>query len=188
MPTPIPDSQLDGILATQLLVAWAGEARFLGWWKTDLIDDDAGGDLLKRLLPNTHEWARFEGAREAARRIDQKTRERLGDADKLRSIFFLGFEVDEQVTDRLASLKRAGKPPAEVLPFPLSLSAPFAKETLASTLNQEAAAFTVIPNGRQLKGAAPETPDALVRKLAAGLVPLAEQYPLPFYRTDKSGA
>lgn len=187
MSSPIPDPQLDGILATQLLVAWAGEESRLGWWKTDLVDDDAGGSLLRRLLPNTHDWARFEGAREAARRVDQKTRERLGDADKLRSIFFLGFEIDEQVADRLASLKRAGKPPAEVLPFPLSLAEPYARETLASALEPKPASVTV-PHGRELKGAAPSTPDALVRKLAAGLVPFIDEYPLPFYRWDKSGA
>ena len=65
-----PDAVLDEILALQITVAWAGEGTCapprLGWWRTDLVDPAGGGDLLARLLPNTHAWAVFEAVRCAA--------------------------------------------------------------------------------------------------------------------------
>lgn len=188
MGTPISDESLDIILAIQLAVAWAGEGRCspkrLGWWDTDLISEDGGGDFLSRLLPQTHAWASLEAVREAARRVDAKARAKMADPDKTRTIYFLGFEVDEQLGDRLASHKRSAKKPADALPLPLPISGDFSKEKLVVALQGGDVPFATIPNGRQLKGARPETPDALVRRLAAALVPLADQYPLPFYKLE----
>src|SRR3990167_3395844 len=103
-------SALDTILALQFTIAWAGEGRCqpkrLGWWDTDLIDDAGGGDLLRRLAPRTHAWASLEAAREAARRVDEKARKKMADPDAMRTLFFLGFDLDEQLNDRLAALKR----------------------------------------------------------------------------------
>lgn len=187
MATPIPDETLDAILAMQLTIAWAGEGRCspkrLGWWDTDLIDDAGGGDFFARLLPQTHAWASLEAVREAARRTDAKARGKMADPDKMRSLYFLGFEVDEQLGDRLAAHKRSGKKPAEALPLPLPLTADFSKDKLVATLQADVP-FTTVPNGRQLKGQRPEAPDALVKRLAAALVPLAEQYPLPFFKLE----
>jgi hypothetical protein len=187
MSKPIPDETLDAILAMQLTIAWAGEGRCspkrLGWWDTDLIDDAGGGDLFARLLPQTHAWASLEAVREAARRTDAKARGKMADPDKMRSLYFLGFEVDEQLGDRLAAHKRSGKKPAEALPLPLPLTAEFSKDKLVATLQGEVL-FTTVPNGRQLKGQRPDAPDALVKRLAAALVPLAEQYPLPFFKLE----
>ena len=47
-------------------------------------------------------------------------------------------------------------------------------------------AFTKVPNGRQLKGLRPDATDALVKRLAAALVPLPDrdEYPLPFYKLE----
>jgi hypothetical protein len=186
MPALVPDATLDAILATQLTIAWAGEGRCsprrLGWWDTDLIDEAGGGDFLARLLPQTHAWASLEAVREAARRVDAKARGKMADPDKMRTLFFLGFEVDEQVGDRLAAHKRAGRTPADALPLPLPLTAEFSKDKLVSSFEGVAAASTTVPNGRQMKGALPDAPDVLVKSLAAALVPFAEQYPLPFYK------
>ncbi len=48
-------------------VAWAGEAqsqpRRLGWWRTDLVDQDGGAGLLHDLLPQTWRWASLEAVR-----------------------------------------------------------------------------------------------------------------------------
>lgn len=185
MPTLLADPTLDAILATQLTVAWAGEGRCspkrLGWWDTDLIDEAGGGDFLKRLLPKTHAWASLEAAREAGRRVDAKARAKMADPDKMRTLFFLGFEIDEQLGDRLASLKQSGVPPEKALPLPTPLNADFSQEKLVGALQGGDATFKVVPGARQLKGVPPEAPDAMVRRLAAALVPLAEQYPLPFY-------
>lgn len=187
MSTPIPDETLDAILAMQLTIAWAGEGRGsprrLGWWDTDLIDDAGGGDFFARLLPQTHAWASLEAVREAARRTDAKARGKMADPDKLRSLYFLGFDVDEQLGDRLAAHKRSGKKPAEALPLPLPLTAEFSRDKLVAALQGDGP-FTTVPNGRQLKGRRPEAPDALVKRLAAALIPLAEQYPLPFFRLE----
>jgi len=197
MASPYTDEILDEILAIQLLVAWAGEGRSsprrLGWWDTDLVDEAGGGDLFARLAPRTHRWAALECVREAALRVDAKARSKMPPSDALRSLYFLGFELDERLADRLASHKREGKLPAEALPFPRSLAkafsekpgeAEFSKDALASALQRDDASFTTVPNGRELthgKKAAPPAPEVLVRQLAATLVPLAEHYPLPFY-------
>ena len=185
MAVPISDAVLDATLAIQVLVAWAGEGRSqparLGWWDTDLVDEAGGGDLLARLLPKTHRWAALEAVREAARRVDARARSRMATPDRMRTIFFLGFEVDEQLNDRLASWKRSERRPEEVLPLALALGSEFSKDALVEVLRDPAVAFGVVPGGRQLKGARPDSPELMVRNLAAGLVPVAEQYPLPFY-------
>ncbi|MGH7272374.1 MAG: BREX-6 system BrxE protein [Polyangiaceae bacterium] len=188
MSSAFKDSTLDAILAMQLLIGWAGEGRCsprrLGWWETDLIDEAGGGDFFKRLLPRTHLWASLEAVREAGRRVDARARGKMADPDKLRTLFFLGFDLDEPLGDRLASLKRGGRSPAESLPLGLPLTADFSKEKLVAALPSGDAAFTVVPGGRQLKGARPDAPEGMVRRLAAALVPLADPYPMPFYRLE----
>jgi hypothetical protein len=187
----LPDSTLDAILAVQVTIAWAGEGRCsprrLGWWDTDLIDEAGGGDLFARLLPQTHAWASLEAVREAARRTDAKARARMADPDRMRTLFFLGYEVDEQLTDRLAAHKQRGTVPAKVLPLKLALTAEFSKETLLAVLAAGATgdvAFTKEPTGRRVKGVRPDAPDALVKRLAGALVPLADSYPMPFYALE----
>jgi hypothetical protein len=184
MPT-LTDTAADAILAIQVTVAWAGEGRCkprrLGWWDTDLIDEAGGGDFLARLLPQTHRWAALEAVREAARRTDARARAKMADPDKMRTLFFLGFELDEQIADRLAAHKRSGRSPAEALPLPVPLTTDFSKEKLVLALQGGDVAFAKVPNGRQLKGKQPDAADALVKRLAAALVPLHDEYPLPFY-------
>jgi hypothetical protein len=184
MTSGVTDEVLDAVLAVQLTVGWAGETsqpKRLGWWNTDVTDPNAGGDLMARLLPRTHAWASLEAAREAGRRTDAKARIRRGDPDKLRTLFFLGFATDEALGDRFAALKREGRSPVEVLPIGL-VQAKFSKEALVSDFERKDVSFTVVPGGRQLKGEMPDDLGELVKKLAAGLVPLADEYPLPFYK------
>jgi hypothetical protein len=190
--TAVSDATLDAILTIQLKVAWAGEGRGspprLGWWQTDLIDEAGGGDFMARLLPRTHAWASLEAVREAARRTDAKARTRMGDPDKLRTLFFLGFAADEALGDRLSILKREGRSPVEALPLGL-VQQKFSHEALVSEFEHKDVSFTVAPGGRQLKGPMPTDLRELVEKLAAGLVRLddehprlADEYPLPFYK------
>jgi hypothetical protein len=179
---------LDGILSVQFTVAWAGEARCspkrLGWWDTDLIDEAGGGDFLARLLPQTHAWASLEAVREAAHRADAKARTKMADPDRMRTIFFLGFELDERLGDRLQDLKGSGRAPAEILTLPLPLTADFSPDRLVTALGSGDSPFSVVPGGRQMKGPCPDASDAVVRRLAAALIPLAPQYPLPFYKLE----
>ena len=108
----------------------------------------------------------------------------MADPDKMRTLYFLGFEVDEQLGNRLAAHKRSGRAPAKVLPLPVPLTAEFSKEKLVSAISGSDVAFKTVPNGREMKGPRPDAPDALVKRLVAALVPLAEQYPLPFYALE----
>lgn len=184
----LPDSTADAILALQLTVAWAGEGRCepsrLGWWQTDLVDPAGGGDLLARLLPRTHAWAGLQAVREAARRADAQLRRQVADPDRVRTLFFLGFDVDERLDERLAELKRGGAAPADALPLPVDLGAPFDRAALEPALRRPGAepAYQVAPGGRELRGPAPAAQDLLVQQLAAALLPFPSLYPLPFYR------
>src|SRR6185503_5569894 len=72
------------------------------------VDEAGGGDFFARLLPQTHAWASLEAVREAACRVDARSRRTMGTHDRMRTLFFLGFEIDELVADRLAALR----PPA----------------------------------------------------------------------------
>jgi hypothetical protein len=189
VPIVVPASVLDDVLALQLTVAWAGEGRCdpprLGWWQTDLVDEAGGGvDLFARLLPRTHAWASLESVLEAARRVDAEARRRLADADRLRTLFHLGFHIDEQLRERLAFHKRRGTPPHAALPALIDTQKPLSRDELADHLRAPAGApkARLIPGGRELPGAPPSAPELLVRHLAASLVPFAEQYPVPFYR------
>jgi len=184
----IPSSVLDAILATQVAVAWAGEGSCvpgrLGWWQTDLVDPAGGGDFFARLLPRTHEWASLEAVREAARRVDERVRRGMADSDQLRTLYFLGFDVDERLADRFAELKRGSVRPSEALPLPVGLHSTFSRDALgeALRLSDRQPSYDVVPGGRQLKGSMNDGPEAVVRTLAAALLPFAERYPMPFYR------
>jgi len=108
----------------------------------------------------------------------------MADPDQIRSIYFLGFDVDERLAERLAELKRSGAIPARALPLPLELGAPFSADNFTKALGSGAKppAYDVVPGGRQLRGAMPLRLDEAVRSLAAALVPLPDKYPLPFFR------
>jgi hypothetical protein len=187
---PVSHSSLDAILALQLAIAWAGESREqtrrLGWWQTDLSDATGGGDFLSRLLPRTHAWASLESVREAARRVDEQARKTMADPDSLRTLFFLGFDVDERLAERLAEHKRGPARPAEALRLPVPL-ADFNADAFSAVLRSpgKAPAYDVVPGGRQLKGSLPAEPDKVMLALSAALLPLAERYPLPFYRVKE---
>jgi hypothetical protein len=114
-----PDDILDHILTAQLAVAWAGEGGEeprLGWWKTDLASEFGGEDLFARLLPATWPWAVLEGAREAARRADAAGRAQHHAPDRLLTLFHLGPELDERLSERLRDHKRSGTTPKDALP------------------------------------------------------------------------
>jgi hypothetical protein len=185
--TPVLPSVIDSLLTAQLAIAWAGESGEsprLGWWRTDLKSEFGGEDFLGRLLPHTWQWAVFQAMREAARRCDAQIREQDHDADRIVSLYCLGFEIDERIDERLADLKRAGKPPLESLPG--------LREVVTETWNQDAFSewieghgaveSTKAPSGRRLKGKPPESLELTVDHLVAGFLPLSESYPLPHYR------
>ncbi len=187
----VANSDLDLALTAQIVVAWAGEGGEeprLGWWQTDLVSEFGGEDLLQRLLPRTWPWAMLQAVREAARRKDEELRAKASDPDQLVSLYRFGFELDEQIEERLQAHKRDGLPPVSALPG--------LGEVLGSTLHQpwDRAQFQewvesygpvqadAVPTGRQLKGAMPAGLDRRVAELVAALAPLVDSYPLPHFR------
>jgi hypothetical protein len=190
MSSAIPTSSLDAILSLQLVIAWAGEAagepKRLSWWDTDLVDRMGGGDLMLRVCPRTAAWAALEAARAAAMTVDAARRRRSPDADRVRTVFALGAEVDEQLQDRLRALKQAGTPPVEALPFPIQPQGTFDPGRLGIALSAGGSEqFKKIPGlGRQLRGAPPIDPLDATRRLAAALVPWSDsdEYPMPFFQ------
>ena len=184
----IPNADLDAILTMQLAVAWAGETPDgdprLGWWKSDLVSEYGGEDLFKRLLPNTWRWAVMQGVREAARRHDAALRAKDHDPDRLLSLFYLGFELDERLEERLQDLKRAGGVPAAVLPGLTEVIQP--EWSLAGFTDWVEAhakpSYATSPVGRRIKGAAPASAETMASQLVATLLPLGDEYPLPHFR------
>jgi hypothetical protein len=187
--TPMPPSALDQILTAQLVVAWAGEGgeeQRLNWWRSDLVSEFGGEDLFRRLMPATWEWAVFQGAREAARRADAELRRRDHNPDRIVSLYSLGFELDERIDERLQELKQARRTPQAALPGLADIiTATWSRAHFVEWVNGHGDVETVTaPIGRRLKGELPTSPDLLVRRLVAGLLPLADRYPLPHFRRD----
>ncbi|MGW3614524.1 BREX-6 system BrxE protein [Micromonospora sp. NPDC005163] len=183
---PIPASEIDMALTSQLVVAWAGEAGEegrLGWWRSDLVSEYGGEDLFRRLLPSTWRWAVLQGAREAARTMDAGVRHQDHDPDRLLSLFSLGFELDERIEERFQDLKRSSRLPEEALPGLAIVSDGWDRNRFWDWVAGHGAPDgTTTPVGRRLKGSPPIALDQLVRKLIAGLAPESERYPLPHFR------
>ncbi len=179
---------LDAVLALQLTVAWAGEGLCepprLGWWQTDLVDELGGGDLLARLLPRTHRWAALEAVRQAATQADSKARSALARPDQVRTLFFWGFEIDEKISDRLAWHKRGQDEPQEALPFEVEIDGDFSRPALEDLLRIPDSNHKVVPGGREVAAGSSPDLEHQSRRLAAALLPLAESYPMPFFRVE----
>jgi hypothetical protein len=186
----ISASTLDVILALQMTIAWAGEGlcepKRLDWWRTDVVDAAGGGDLFKRLFPKTHQWAALEAVRSAAIQTDQRERAKLAKPDALRTLFFWGANVDEQLIDRLAEHKRnaASQMPSEVLPLSLELGSSFDRATFeaAVKISDGKVETKIVPGGRLLVEDGGDDLDIKAKKLVAALLPLADNYPMPMYR------
>jgi hypothetical protein len=184
---PVSAADLATVLTAQLIVAWAGEGGDdprLAWWRSDLVGEYGGKDLFKRLLPATWMWAVLQGAREVARRADAEARRRADDHDRVRSLFSLGFEVDEQIEERLQELKRSEASPVVALPaLKPFLEQPWNRDRFLAWvgLHGDSQAQTA-PVGRQVGHDPKEPLVSSVCRLVAALAPLSEVYPLPHFR------
>jgi hypothetical protein len=184
MASTLTPQQLDEVLALQLSVAWAGEAagapRRLGWWETDLIDAEGGGDLFARLVPRTAAWAGFELARAAARRVEAAALSRMARRDAVWTLFHFGFDIDEQLDDRLAHHRRHRHEPARVFGPGLRAGGGWSAEDFAEWLKSHGdAPSELTPSGRLIH-AKPAGATQAARLLASALVPFDRHYPLPF--------
>lgn len=190
----VPSSELDWALTAQITVAWAGEGGEeprLGWWQTDLVSEFGGEDLLRRLLPKTYEWAMLQAVREAARRKDEELRSKASDPDQLVTLYRFGFELDEQIEERLQTHKRSGRSPLEALPGLVeilgdSLHGRWDRDQFLQWAEAHGPVqMEAVPTGRQLKGPMPGGLDRSVAQLLAALAPLGDSYPLPHFRVKR---
>lgn len=121
----IAPEELDAVLMLQFFIAWAGEGLTepprLNWWSTQLLDKWGGEDLFKRLLPRTFEWALLEATRQVAMQADKQKRLNLAQPDRVCTLFFWGFGIDEQLEERLSLHKQNDSQPLDVLSFLLDL-------------------------------------------------------------------
>lgn len=184
----LPVSEIDFALTVQFIIGWAGEGGEeprLGWWRTDLASEFGGVDLFRTLLPSTWEWAVLESVREAARRHDAACRSKDHNADRIISLFNLGFEIDERLSERLRELKGLSKSPRECLPLLSTTEPSWNRAQFEQWIASHGeSSFTPAPVGRRLKGDLPKSPKQLVSALVAALKPLGPEYPLPHFRRD----
>lgn len=175
---------LDRILELQFVLSWAGEdaaqPRRQSWWRTNLIDEYGGYDLLSRLVPRTARWAQYELARTAARHVDGDGLDKQADAANIRTLFHLGPELDTELAERLQQLKASEVDPLEALPA-LKATATWDASAFAGFLGDlgDARRFEREPFGKRLSGDVPGDPVELIRTLAQGLLPLGERFPRP---------
>jgi hypothetical protein len=184
----LPVSEIDFVLSVQFTIGWAGEGGEeprLGWWRTDLASEFGGVDLFRTLLPSTWEWAVLESVREAARRHDAACRSKDHNADRIISLFNLGFELDERIEERLHELKGSNRTPKECLPLLSTTDQNWDRSRFEQWIATHGdVTFTAAPVGRRLKGDPPTSPKLLVTALVAALTPLGHEYPLPHFRRD----
>lgn len=187
----VTQDTLDNILALQIIVAWAGEGvcepKRLDWWRTDLMDENGGGDLFQRLFPKTHQWVSLQALRQAAIQQDRRKRLDMAKPNAVRTLFFWGFSVDEQLTERLAFHKQSGVNPIDVLPFSLDIYQPFSQANFeeAISIPHQKVDFKVVPSGREIFGEMLKALDECAKKLAFALLPIVKSYPMPFYRLEE---
>lgn len=182
---------LDAILALQLTVAWAGERNSrpsrLGWWRTDILDEAGARDLLSRLTPRTQEWAALEAVREAARRVDERTRLRSATPDRVVTLFHFGFELDEHLGERLAGHKRSVATPADALGKYWGLAKEFDAanfEGWCRKIGPRPKTEDTPDGGRHLL-APPTDRLELARAFVSSLVPFTSEYPMPHARAER---
>lgn len=185
----VSTADLDHLLAAQFAIAWAGEGGDepkLGWWRTELCADDAGRDLFERLLPGSFEWAVLQAVREAARRTDTECRGDNYAPDRLISLYRLGFVPDERVEERLADLKRSGRPPEVALPeLQALIGSDWSRDAFDAWVKSHGSPSVVTdPVGVRLRGTPPASLRELVDNLVAAHRPFPATYPLPHYRRE----
>ncbi|MEH2002805.1 MAG: BREX-6 system BrxE protein [Nostoc sp.] len=182
---------LDKILALQIIVAWAGEGacepKRLDWWRTDLIDENGGGDLFQRLFPKTYLWASLEAVRQAAIHKDRGRRMDMAKPDAVRTLFFWGFSINEQLAARLIFHKQNGINPLETLPFQLDIYQAFSKPHFeeAISIPHGKVNFKLVPSGREIVDETLKALDECAKRLASALLPFSDKYPMPFYRLEE---
>lgn len=127
---------------------------------------------------------------------------RADDPDHLLTLFRLGFEVDEQLDERLLELKQSGADPGEIFPDLEKLTAGWSPDKFEAWLRNDTgsdhavaataratatatARVTATVTGRRLAGQVPKDLCEAASQLAAALLPINKEYVLPHFRTGR---
>lgn len=101
--------------------------------------------------------------------------------DAVRTLFFWGFSIDEQLADRLIFHKQKGINPSETLPFPVDIYQAFSKPDFeeAISIPHGKANFKLVPSGREIVDETLKALDECAKRLASALLPFSDKYPMP---------
>src|SRR5437773_5539789 len=97
-----PDEQLEIVARLRAHIAWLGETPRFGWWQTDALSPEGGGEMLKGIFPRTHGWAAVQIAWACAATVEGG----LVPPGSV-SLFRLGADIEARLTSWLPARKRA---------------------------------------------------------------------------------
>jgi hypothetical protein len=160
-------------------IAWLGESGKMGWWETDALDADAGGAMLRGILPKTSAWAALQVAWASAAVVEG----RLVTLASAITLFRMTPAVDARVLAWLRGQKHSGESAEGLVPttggdHPTAADA-FTAWSLVPPQVAKAARSVVVPPGAQtiplghVARDSLSTPTGLVaaaQRLAAGYV------------------
>jgi hypothetical protein len=185
-------NSLDQILAIQIAIAWAGEKDRLSWWNSEVTNEFGGFTQLLDLTPSSASWLSLKTVREIAKRMDKKARRTANDADNIYTIFRLGFEIDEQLDQRLTDLIHSDSSQKTLLKHVGWLSEPNEQDWDAEDFTNwlrglvgDRGQHKDEPLGRRIVGEASEDLVERISKLANHLWPLTDTYTIPHYKGMK---
>jgi len=183
---------LDKILAVQIGVAWAGEDERMGWWGSAVADEFGGFTQLQDLAPSSAHWLALKCVREVAKRVDEHARGSASDADNIYTIYRLGFEIDEQLDQRLTDLIHRKAPLSTLLNHIDWLPNPIEQDWDKEAFNQWLRGLTSNRGqhkdealGRRIVGDPPADLVEKVSKMANHLWPLNDKYVVPHFKGMK---
>ena len=102
----------------------------------------------------------------------------MANPDKLRTIFFWGFDLDEKLHDRLAARKRL----SENLKLPIAWEDGFDREAIAKQISDRCgeSKYELVVGGLEIRSFDSDQQNLLF--LVAALIPFDQNYSMPFYR------
>lgn len=76
----------------------------------------------------------------------------------------------------------------DILNFPLELKKEFDKQVFEEAIQSFNSNISceIVPEGREIKGEIPASIAEAAKNIVSGLIPLADKYPMPFYRVEEN--
>ena len=176
----VPGKVLDAILSLQLTVAWVGDGRAKDhpkWWSDESRENGRSSSF---------GWRSLSTAREQAIQADRRGRYRMDHPQQVRTLYFWGQGINNKLDKRLAGHKLKQNDPRTALALPFDPERAYDRDEIEHILlgKVELIETRNVPDGRLVSHELPPSLLDQAQLLAAALVPLADTYPLPFFRLD----